>query len=175
MLDWGCGCGWFLSWAALYFGVRGLGIDSLAANVEYARQHSIGTFCVGGTDLSHIRAGSLDFVVSYWSFYHLASAEKQCSLAGDLVSKLRVGGRAWFGGNMPSASLNIVFNPMDISAWEGCFERLAVTRWRSQNFTAEIEMVEDAALFRDRSEDAIHPGDYLFWPGTFSVLFMRLS
>ena len=76
---------------------------------------------------------------------------------------------------MPSASLNIVFNPMDISAWEGCFERLAVTRWRSQNFTAEIEMVEDAALFRDRSEDAIHPGDYLFWPGTFSVLFMRLS
>ena len=117
--------------------------------------------------------------VSYWALYHLPSPDAQCALASELVSKLRVGGKAWFGGNMPSMALNIEFTPMTRPLWEDCFRTLYRKSWRSRNFSADIEMIEDLTLFRkmDGVMDGnnSHPGDYLFWPGTFSLLFTRRS
>merc|ERR1712216_772973 len=91
---------------------------------------------------------SMDFVVSYWALYHLPSPDAQCALASELVSKLRVGGKAWFGGNMPSMALNIEFTPMTRALWEDCFRTLYSKAWRSRNFSADIEMIEDLTLFR---------------------------
>ena len=92
ILDWGSGCGWFLTWAEMFYGTEGYGIDLSQVSVDWAKRFSLGSFChYGGLDLSWIPARSFDFVTSFWSLYHLLSKPDQCSIILQLVEKLSVG------------------------------------------------------------------------------------
>lgn len=103
VLDWGSGCGHKLSWANRLFGVEGLGVELVKATAAWARRHSAGTHChADGRDLSWIPSGSFDAVISFAALYHLHGRE-QCDVVGQLVEKLRPGGRAWLGWMAPYA------------------------------------------------------------------------
>jgi len=99
VFDWGSGCGHKLSWAKMLFDVDGLGLDIMGAAVAWAHQHSAGSFChADGRDLRWVPDGVFDYVISYAAIYHLSKTD-QCHTGLQLVSKLRVGGKAFLGWN----------------------------------------------------------------------------
>eukprot|EP00929_Paragymnodinium_shiwhaense_P095541 TRINITY_DN56728_c0_g1_i1.p1 TRINITY_DN56728_c0_g1~~TRINITY_DN56728_c0_g1_i1.p1 ORF type:complete len:633 (+),score=105.30 TRINITY_DN56728_c0_g1_i1:96-1994(+) len=173
VLDYGSGCGWTLTWFRQLYGIEGYGIDAAAANVEWTTVHSSGQYCLwSNSDLSWIPDGSFDAVTSYWVLYHL-SREMQCRVARQLVQKLRVGGRAWFGGNCPSAAVGIAFVAMSEQNWKRCFLQGA----SSSQGVLELEFVTDNALFGGGSRGLHTPmevaGSYVLWPPVFSLIVWK--
>lgn len=182
VLDWGSGCGHKLTWAAQLFGADGLGIDNVAESVAWAQDHSIGRYCkTDGRFLSWLPDNLFDVVISYAALLHLAPAD-QCDIVTELVGKVRIGGRLWFGWNDPS----IYYNETEIQeleqdgrarahdTWSRCFEaaaRGAKSRWASGEVVVVWETVEEQFLF---PEDMSAIGIYLYTPPAYSLFVTRL-
>jgi len=173
VLDWGSGCGWTLSWLHTLYGAQGYGIEATVSNFDWTRRFSTGRVCYWhSTDLSWVPDGEFDVIISYWALYHLRSSSQQCALARQLITKLKPGGRAWFGGNVPSPALNIAHTVFTQKQWQRCLQGLA----KSHKLTLSVEFVSDLAMFRaDTADFGTLRGDYLFWQPTFSVLVDRLQ
>lgn len=166
VLDWGSGCGHKLSWAKVLFDVDGLGVELMADAVEWARAHSMGKYChADGRDLSWVPREAFDHVISYAALYHLPKAD-QCSTGIQLVSKLRHGGRAFFGWNRRDS--------MDNWEWKDCFRNAQ----RDHGIIVEMDAMEDAYLFppdadaRRGGEDFLH---FLYQYPAYSMFLKRLA
>merc|ERR1711971_119823 len=96
LFDWGSGCGHMTTWFAKYFGVLPFGLDILEGSVSWANAFSAGRHCHydGNQNLDWIPNQFFDFVVSCGALIH---ATDQCSKAKELLRKVKVGGKAWFG------------------------------------------------------------------------------
>merc|ERR1711924_561906 len=80
-----------------------------------------GEYCLAdGIDLTWIRDGSFDFVISYWALYHILSMEQQCDTLWQLLCKLRPGGKAFLGGHCPS--LHILHTCLNQTSMEKCLQ-----------------------------------------------------
>lgn len=171
VLDWGSGCGWMLSYFHLHYGALGYGVDANLQASDWSSKHSAGEFCLWDKlRLDWVPDSSFDHVVSYWALYHIRPASKLCSVARQLVRKLRPGGRAWFGGNDPSLAVGIEFQAFSPRDWKTCMRSLS----RSSGMQLDLEFLLDKDLFftppaeRDEKEEA-----YLYLEPTFSVLVTR--
>lgn len=178
ILDWGSGCGWFLTWAEVYYGLEGYGIDMSGPSVAWAQRFSLGSFCqYGGLDLSWVPDDSFDYVISFWSLYHLLSGSDQCTVIGGLVEKLSEGGRMWLGGNCPDERMlgfpATCFSAVDMGV---CLTSLASSsKWQRRGIRVDFEVVHDLELFRSmENRHSQVQGDYLFWGGVYSVFVTRL-
>jgi len=100
VLDWGAGCGHALDIIAKEYSLLALGLDLVDENVEWATdnmKHIKKTCLTDGSDLSFIKADSLDAFLSNGAVHHLPQTS-QCRLMKDHVLRvLRPGGCAWFG------------------------------------------------------------------------------
>lgn len=169
VFDWGSGCGHKISWAKQLFDVDGFGVDVEGAAVAWAREHSVGSFChADGRDLTWVPNGMFDKVISYAAIYHL-SKEDQCSTGIQLVQKLRIGGKAWFGWNhLPNMS------QVD---WMECFRgsqnELASNEQADLGVRVFLELLEDGFLF---PPDANVVGDvFLYQYPAYSLLLTRIA
>lgn len=171
VLDWGSGCGWMLTWLHLIYGSVGYGIDATPQAYDWSSQHSAGKFCLtNGIQLDWVPTGGFDHVISYWALYHITPASRLCKVASQLVSKLRPGGRAWFGGNDPSEIMKITFTPFSENQWIKCLNSLS-----KKGFNFKVEFFEDVELFRTETFSGSLPGDYLYFHPTYSTFVTRLS
>lgn len=179
LLDWGSGCGHKLSWASHLYGLRGLGIDIVADNVQWARNHSLGSYCeVDGRFVSWLPQDYFDGVISYAALCHL-QPEDQCQVVTELVEKVRPGGRLWFGWNAPEIWKD---NPEQEAmwmlpakeSWEACFASASEAdgRWYKAGIAITFETVEEQWLFPDDKE-AI--GIYLYLQPAYSLFITRLK
>lgn len=172
ILDWGSGCGHKLTWAKALFDADGVGVDVEGGAVNWASRHSSGVFChADGRKLGWLPDGSFDRVISYAALYHLSPID-QCTTAIQLVQKLRVGGRAWFGWNKMYS--------MDGWQWRTCLlNASAVPGLPNQSMsdmegmTVEFEVIEDGFLFPPST--AVAGNHYLFQYPAFSVFLTRLG
>eukprot|EP00929_Paragymnodinium_shiwhaense_P105303 TRINITY_DN70253_c0_g1_i2.p1 TRINITY_DN70253_c0_g1~~TRINITY_DN70253_c0_g1_i2.p1 ORF type:complete len:503 (+),score=95.97 TRINITY_DN70253_c0_g1_i2:36-1544(+) len=137
VLDWGTGCGHKLSWATQLYGIEGFGIDIVYDSVRWAQEHSAGRYCeVDGRFISWLPDNYFDAIISYAALAHLTKGD-QCRVMTDLLGKLRIGGRLWFGWNAPEIFVNNTelettrwMLPAD-DAWADCFRSAMETdlRW----------------------------------------------
>lgn len=178
LLDWGSGCGWFVTWAQVLYGTRGFGIDVSSTAVSWAQRYSLGDFCQhGGLDLAWVPDGAFDYVTSYWALYHLLSKEDQCSVIGNLIQKLGLGGKMWLGGNCPDSDLlRNRSTCLEVEDLRGCLSAWASTRaWHDAHIAVEVEMVNDIELFRSLENRHVQvEGDYLFWGKPYSAFITRV-
>lgn len=172
VLDWGSGCGHKLTWAKALFDVDGVGLDVEGGAVEWARQHSAGVFCqADGRRLDWLPNGVFDHVISYAALYHMSKPD-QCHTGIQLLRKLRVGGRAWFGWNQAYS--------MGAWEWWRCFKNASSILDLAQSdveamsdMDVEFQGIEDGFLFAPNPEVA--GKHYLFQFPAFSVLLTRLA
>merc|ERR1712226_743361 len=125
VLDWGAGCGHKLTWAARLYDIKGLGIDIVSDSVDWARQHSIGKYChLDGRYVDWLPDDFFDSVISYAALMHLVS-DDQCEVVVELVGKVRIGGKLWFGWNTPNINnLEVIMNRPEVDRvefWNSCF------------------------------------------------------
>merc|ERR1712151_215498 len=88
---------------------------------------------------SWVPDGIFDHVFSFAAIYHLEKSD-QCATGLQLVEKLRIGGKAYFGWNQGTVMSNL--------EWNECFN--VEGRGRVE---VEIDAVEDAFLFPANPED----------------------
>eukprot|EP00927_Polykrikos_kofoidii_P076627 TRINITY_DN73696_c0_g1_i1.p1 TRINITY_DN73696_c0_g1~~TRINITY_DN73696_c0_g1_i1.p1 ORF type:complete len:497 (+),score=52.27 TRINITY_DN73696_c0_g1_i1:81-1571(+) len=184
VLDWGSGCGWFLTWAEVFYGIRGFGIEMARSSAMWARRHALGSFChYGDLDLRWVPDESFHYVTSFWSLYHLQSKEEQCGVIGQLVQKLRVGGRMWLGGNCPAMDL---LWPNEANVQGTCMSSIDVlscldvqaesSAWRRHGIAGSFEALPDEDLFRAfQNRHKQERGDYLFWGSSWSAIITRVA
>lgn len=171
VLDWGSGCGWMLSWLHLLYGAIGYGIDGTASAHAFSSRFSAGEFCLwADLRLDWVPEAAFDHVIAYWALYHVRPASRLCSVAAQLISKLRPGGRAWFGGNDPSPATTIQFQAFSQEDWTRCLGSLA----KRKGLVLEVEFAMDGDLFRSSLHQEEVDGDYLYLKPTYSVLVTRL-
>merc|ERR1711879_246774 len=93
---------------------------------------------------------------------------RQCSVIRQLAMKLKLGGRAWFGGNSP---WGVSYGThMKERLWVACLKALAKAKKASFN----LNFIHDRALFRADIQDFGElPGDFLYLQHTFSVFVTR--
>eukprot|EP00930_Biecheleria_cincta_P047304 TRINITY_DN32766_c0_g1_i1.p1 TRINITY_DN32766_c0_g1~~TRINITY_DN32766_c0_g1_i1.p1 ORF type:complete len:457 (+),score=73.07 TRINITY_DN32766_c0_g1_i1:222-1592(+) len=169
VLDYGSGCGWFLSWLGRFFGIRGYGIEAVGSSVAWSRRFSIGDYCEWSElDLRWVPNNAFDAVTAYWVLSHYSRAQ-QCSLAKALLRKLRPGGRLWIGGNSPASQLDLSGSDMDSDQWLNCLRTAG---------KFSVEFIDDSLMFRHlpagMADIGNLQGDYVFYPPTFSVIVKRL-
>lgn len=169
VLDYGSGCGWFLSWLGRFFGTSGYGVEAVGSSVAWSRRFSIGEYCEWSElDLRWVPNNAFDAVTSYWVLLHYSRAQ-QCALAKELLRKLKVGGRMWVGGNSPASQLDLNGSDMDPDHWLGCLRRAG---------KFSVEFVDDAWMFKSLPNGLEQLGDlkadYVFYPPTFSMIVTRL-
>eukprot|EP00931_Biecheleriopsis_adriatica_P032745 TRINITY_DN19067_c0_g1_i1.p1 TRINITY_DN19067_c0_g1~~TRINITY_DN19067_c0_g1_i1.p1 ORF type:complete len:500 (+),score=78.74 TRINITY_DN19067_c0_g1_i1:54-1502(+) len=171
VLDWGSGCGWALTWMSALYGTKGYGIEGTSQNIAWSRRFSEGDFCLyDGFDLGWVPDRSFDAVISYWVLYH-HNTTQQCRVVRQLVRKLRPGGRAWLGGNIPSNSLNIYAEPFRRRDWLRCLLSPALVG----GVPVALDFIPDAQLFSSSWGMIVDdPGGYLYYSPTYSVLIRRL-
>lgn len=172
VLDWGSGCGHKLSWAKQLFGVDGVGLDVEGKAVQWAQQHSAGIFChADGRNLEWLPAEAFDHVISYAALYHLPKTD-QCHAGIQLLRKLRVGGKAFFGWNKAYS--------MNAWEWRACL--LNTSKWEDlpaediaamEEMRIDFQAIEDGFLFAPKSEVA--EKHYLYQYPAFSLLLTRLA
>jgi len=182
VLDWGAGCGHKLTWAAQLYGLDGLGIDIVGESIRWAQEHAIGHFCeVDGRFLEWLPDDRFDGVISYAALMHL-QPDDQCAVVTELVGKVRVGGKLWFGWN----DAGIYQNQTELQAllddeerntkhdvWHRCFSEASKQhpRWASGEIAVIWETVEEALLFPD---DMNAIGIYLYYPPAYSLFVTRV-
>jgi len=99
ILDWGGGCGHFLTMYAQFFGGIGFGVDITQGAINWAQSHAVGTFCHhDASNLTWVPSDTFDRVVSYAALYHLPK-DVQCTVLMELVRVVRPGGAIWIGWN----------------------------------------------------------------------------
>eukprot|EP00928_Gymnodinium_smaydae_P099956 TRINITY_DN9686_c0_g1_i2.p1 TRINITY_DN9686_c0_g1~~TRINITY_DN9686_c0_g1_i2.p1 ORF type:complete len:555 (+),score=110.54 TRINITY_DN9686_c0_g1_i2:41-1666(+) len=182
VLDWGTGCGHKLTWASQFYGVEGLGLDFVGDSIAWAREHSVGHYCeVDGRFLDWLPDDAFDAVISYAALMHL-EAQDQCDVVVDLVGKVAVGGRLWFGWNEPGIHQNetelkaLLENETRVATheeWRECFERAAHRhpRWISGEINVAWETIEERFLFPD---DLNAIAVYLYYPPAYSLFVTRV-
>lgn len=177
VLDWGTGCGHKLTWAQQLYDIEGLGLELVEENARWARQHSTGKYCrVDGRFVDWLPDDYFDGIISYAALAHL-EPDDQCRVIADLVGKLRVGGRMWFGWNAPGiwlndSSLEQRWMFPAAKSWRNCFARAArgYPRWRTGEVAALWEVEEEAFIF---PSDASRVETYLYWPPAYSLFVTR--
>eukprot|EP00927_Polykrikos_kofoidii_P010361 TRINITY_DN14374_c0_g2_i1.p1 TRINITY_DN14374_c0_g2~~TRINITY_DN14374_c0_g2_i1.p1 ORF type:complete len:471 (+),score=53.19 TRINITY_DN14374_c0_g2_i1:91-1413(+) len=161
MLDWGSGCGHTISWAKALFDVDGFGIDVVGGAVHWAKQFSAGSFCESdGRDLTFLPDEFFDIVFTFASIYHVQPKEDQCMVGIQLIQKLKIGGRAFFGWNREDVFAH--------EEWIDCFYSAPM----AQGLNLTISGMEDAFLFPDdaRAKEM----SFLFQYPAFSMVIRRL-
>lgn len=171
-LDWGSGCGHKLTWAKSLFDVDGVGLDVEGGAVAWARHHSAGVFChADGRRLDWLPKGTFDHVISYAALYHLSKVD-QCHTGIQLISKLRAGGKAFFGWNQAYS--------MDAWDWRACL--LNTSLWGDlppddlalmSSMQIDFQAIEDGFLFPPRT--SVAEKHYLYQYPAFSLLLTRLA
>eukprot|EP00928_Gymnodinium_smaydae_P099955 TRINITY_DN9686_c0_g1_i1.p1 TRINITY_DN9686_c0_g1~~TRINITY_DN9686_c0_g1_i1.p1 ORF type:complete len:641 (+),score=121.00 TRINITY_DN9686_c0_g1_i1:41-1924(+) len=176
------GCGHKLTWASQFYGVEGLGLDFVGDSIAWAREHSVGHYCeVDGRFLDWLPDDAFDAVISYAALMHL-EAQDQCDVVVDLVGKVAVGGRLWFGWNEPGIHQNetelkaLLENETRVATheeWRECFERAAHRhpRWISGEINVAWETIEERFLFPD---DLNAIAVYLYYPPAYSLFVTRV-
>jgi len=150
VLDWGSGCGHTLTWAKMLYDVDGVGVELTPSAANWASRFAQGRFCnVDGRRLDWVPDGLFDHVFSYGSLPHLG-ADDQCAVVVELVAKLRIGGKAFFGWNRAHLQ-----SPW---AWFECFHWSALGRKRVE--VQGLEAVEESLLF---PSDRDRPGGCWTW------------
>eukprot|EP00928_Gymnodinium_smaydae_P065121 TRINITY_DN48302_c0_g1_i1.p1 TRINITY_DN48302_c0_g1~~TRINITY_DN48302_c0_g1_i1.p1 ORF type:complete len:546 (-),score=99.31 TRINITY_DN48302_c0_g1_i1:62-1699(-) len=177
VLDWGTGCGHKLTWAAQLYDIEGVGIDIVGESIEWARRHAIGTYCqLDGRYVEWLPDDHFDFVLSYAALTHL-HPDDQCQVVTELVGKVRVGGRLWFGWNTPNIlNFDKLIDRAEIKReefWNECFGNATRVqeRWKSGIVAAAWETLTEAYMFPD---DFQNHDTYLFWPPAYSLFVTRL-
>jgi hypothetical protein len=164
VLDWGSGCGHKMSWAKMFFDVDAFGVDIVEDAVNWAKRHSLGTFCAtDGRDLRWIPPGIFDHVFSFAAIYHLEMTE-QCEVGWQLASKLKVGGRGYLGWNR--------LDSMVPGEWDLCFSEKPPP-YVDPGVRVQVEFVEDAFLFPEREMDANRT--YLYQFPAYSMFMKRVE
>eukprot|EP00929_Paragymnodinium_shiwhaense_P078817 TRINITY_DN40889_c0_g1_i1.p1 TRINITY_DN40889_c0_g1~~TRINITY_DN40889_c0_g1_i1.p1 ORF type:complete len:478 (+),score=50.39 TRINITY_DN40889_c0_g1_i1:114-1547(+) len=165
LLDWGSGCGHALTWAKMFFDVDGLGLEATSGAADWAAKFAAGLSCKGdGRQLTWVPDGLFDYVFTYAALLHL-SEEDQCSVAVQLVRKLRPGGRAFFGWNRAHLT-----SPW---SWYECFRR---AEDRNVVKTRNLEVVEEHLTFPASAgdENALLQ-DFMWGFPSYSVFVERRS
>lgn len=176
VLDWGTGCGHKLTWASTLYDIHGLGVDIVADNIAWAQNHSIGKYCqLDGRYVEWLPDDFFDAVLSYAALTHLEPRD-QCAVIVELVGKMRLGGRLWFGWNAPNiAEPEVVHGKPEAKPeefWSTCFQEAAASlpRWASGEIVALWATELEADLFPD---DITYHSTYLFWPPAYSLFVTR--
>ena len=160
-----------LTWLHTLFGAHGYAIDASPSAVAWARRFSTGSSCLwGSSDLRWVPEATFDHVISYGALHHLSPLSKLCGLVRQLLTKLRVGGRAWFGDNQPwGITWATSFGERQ---WLRCLR----SRWVPHNMSFDLTFVHDYALFRaDIVDFGKLPGDFLLHSPSFSAFVTRLA
>mmetsp|Transcript_100432 Transcript_100432/g.323804 ORF Transcript_100432/g.323804 Transcript_100432/m.323804 type:complete len:270 (-) Transcript_100432:226-1035(-) len=178
VLDWGTGCGHKLSWASQLYDVSGLGIDIVGDNIAWAQNYSIGKYCqLDGRFVQWLPDDFFDAVLSYAALTHLEPAD-QCQVVAELVGKLRLGGRIWFGWNAPNiVEDEVLWAKPEYDRekfWNSCFENAVqdLPRWQSGEVAAVWDTELEANMFPD---DMSRHESYLFWPPAYSLFLTRTN
>jgi len=162
MLDWGSGCGHTLSWAKMFYDVDGLGLEASPLLADWSTRFAAGTFCsVDGRSLEWVPDGLFDHVFTYAAFLHL-DPEEQCNTGVNLVRKLRIGGKAFFGWNRAHK-----FEPW---GWYTCFQ---IAQDKGMLKVRDMEVIEEWSLY-PADRDAYLAGDVWIWQfPAYSVFVTR--
>eukprot|EP00933_Yihiella_yeosuensis_P029848 TRINITY_DN23503_c3_g1_i2.p1 TRINITY_DN23503_c3_g1~~TRINITY_DN23503_c3_g1_i2.p1 ORF type:complete len:493 (-),score=88.21 TRINITY_DN23503_c3_g1_i2:63-1541(-) len=159
VLDWGSGCGHWLTWAKAYYDVDGLGIEATAAAADWGNRFGFGLNCaLDGRNLKWIPNGLFDYVFSYAALAHLENDER-CDVAHQLLMKLRPGGRAFLGWNRAH-----IMQPW---LWFDCFRHFPGGEFEE---VSDLEILEEWHLF---PEDEVFARDNFLWQYPAYAVFFR--
>merc|ERR1712187_932022 len=119
------------------------------------RQHSIGKYCqLDGRYVDWLPNEFFDSVISYAALTHL-QPDDQCDVVVELIGKVRVGGKLWFGWNTPNINnLDVVMNRPEsdrVEFWNSCFSAAMQrhSRWVSGEVAVTWETELEAHMFPD--------------------------
>ena len=122
--------------------------------------------------------------------YHLESTDHQCYMVGQLMSKLRIGGKLWIGGLCPVPDIRAhCVQPWE---WDRCFISISGDHGPDNGIPPmkmQTEMITDYHQFMNvddflqtanenpevMSSNGKSNVPYLFWPPTHSLYLQRLS
>mmetsp|Transcript_96557 Transcript_96557/g.166444 ORF Transcript_96557/g.166444 Transcript_96557/m.166444 type:complete len:256 (-) Transcript_96557:543-1310(-) len=127
LFDWGCGCGFKLRYAAVRYGVHGLGIDTAPQSIVYANNHNPNkdqlTYCAAdGTVLSWLEDNTFDHTFSNGALYHLYLAKDHKRTAGTFCNTWMSMFRTTKPGGFLLSTSN--FLPMTQQIYLDCWRRL---------------------------------------------------
>lgn len=153
----------------------------MAESIQWAETHSIGRYCeADGRFLTWLPDDFFDAVISYAALMHLAE-EDRCDVVTELIEKVRIGGRLWFGWNDPGIYQDetelqaLLDNESRVpyhGEWGECFSEALRSRqrWMSGEVSVSWETIEERLLF---PEDASNNYVYLYYPPAYSLFVTR--
>merc|ERR1712113_1237940 len=115
--------------------------------------------------------GVFDYVFSYAALYHLSKAD-QCDTGIQLIQKLRVGGKAWWGWNQDYSMTHWEWRHCLLSP-DSIVDMPADVKASAKSFQIEFEAFEDAFIYAPSSKTADE--NYLYQYPAYTIFITRLA